>query len=78
MTKREMARIERRIDGARRRVQKEISGFASRPHHGNGPNYAAGLASEGYNGGYRDALSDVMAVLRGTPVSRYHSLWWDE
>ena len=41
-----------------------------------GPNFAAGLASEGYVGGYRDALSDVILAMNGiTPNTRG---WWEK
>ena len=43
----------------------EISDFASR----GGP-YAARLAGEGYNGGYRDALEDVWLALKGVLPNR--------
>ena len=34
--------------------------------------YAAGLASEGYDGGYRDAMSDALLILAGVePQSRF-------
>lgn len=33
--------------------------------------YSAGLASEGYNGGYRQALDDILLVINGvTPTTR--------
>ena len=34
-------------------------------HSKGGGLYAGGLASEGYNGGYLDALRDVQLLLRG-------------
>jgi hypothetical protein len=48
----------KRIEAARSRVNSEISGNAKGGH------FAAGLSSEGYAGGYRDALNDVEALLR--------------
>lgn len=52
-----------RLSGARRAVAKEIEGNGA-----SGNKYARGLASEGYAGGYRDALNDCDAVLRhGNP-----------
>ena len=33
--------------------------------------YSRGLASEGYAGGYRDALSDVLLALNGVEPDRY-------
>ena len=50
------------------RVNKEISAFARQSRH------AGGLASEGYKGGYRDALNDVLLFLQGVrPGTRG---WW--
>jgi len=53
------------IAETRKKVQAEISEFATQ--HGSGPEglYARGLASEGYNGGYRDALDDVILLMNG-------------
>ena len=56
---------------ARRRAQEDISAHASR-----GGIYAAGLASEGYAGGYRDALDDAILVLDG--VIPHRRSWWEE
>ncbi len=50
----------RRIRLASERVSREIGGIASRESR-----LAGALASEGYAGGYRDALSDVLLVLNG-------------
>ena len=62
----------KRIAIARKNVQKEISGNAS-----SGRFYAAGLASEGYAGGYLEALDDVDAALRhGHPRDIRH--YWKE
>lgn len=61
-----MARgILRRLRAAKEKVNTEISGHAKR-----GGLYARGLASEGYAGGYRDALEDVDLMLRGIEPSR--------
>ena len=38
--------------------------------------YSRGLAREGYLGGYLQALSDVLAVLRKTPVSHKTGRYW--
>ena len=59
--------IKRQMKIAYRNVSKEIS------HGERGGFYAAGLASEGYAGGYRQALSDVRLALDGVPPtdSRY-------
>lgn len=51
------------------RVGHETRQLASRPGI-----YAGGLASEGYAGGYAQALRDVLLLLSGiTPNSRYWS-----
>jgi len=55
MRKRE---LEKRIRMASKCVYGDIAGFASR-----GGKFAGGLAAEGYNGGYRDALQDVLLVM---------------
>ena len=49
-----------RIEAARGRVTEEIHGNAA-----SGGMYARGLAAEGYAGGYRDALDDVLLLLDG-------------
>ena len=66
MNKREMAK---RIGQARKLVQKEISGQAS---HGK---LAGALASEGYAGGYRDALDDVLLLLSAGVNPRRRNYW---
>ncbi len=53
--------LEKRINAALSSVIKEISGNAVGSH------YARGLASEGYAGGYRDALNDVLLLLSDVP-----------
>lgn len=40
-----------------------------------GNKYSGGLASEGYQGGYRDALNDVLLFLGGT---RPHGEFWKD
>ncbi|HJR83470.1 MAG TPA: hypothetical protein VJ775_06040 [Sphingomicrobium sp.] len=62
-----MARsILRALRAAYKAVEAEIS--ANRQ---GGDKYASGLASEGYAGGYRDALADVEAMLtHGHPNDR--------
>jgi hypothetical protein len=54
-----LRQIRRRISTAHAAVVREIYDNAS---HGK---YGAGLASEGYAGGYRDALDDVTMLLNG-------------
>ena len=39
--------------------------------------YSCGLASEGYEGGYSDALSDVLLALNGVPPCRRPGYWAD-
>ena len=46
-------------------VNRRIAAFASQ-----GGLYARGLSGEGYNGGYRDALSDVLLVINGCVPNR--------
>ena len=38
--------------------------------------FARGMSSEGYNGGYRDALRDVLLILEGHNPSDRHRSWW--
>lgn len=72
--------IMRQLKLAMAHVVTDISAMAGRPHDGPGPNYASGLASEGYSGGYQQALMDVDAALRGIPPSnsRYWPRIWTE
>lgn len=62
--------IRRQVNKAHAQVSREIAAFAAR-----GDKYSRGLASEGYNGGYRDALSDVLLALNGVRPNR--NGWWD-
>lgn len=57
--------IEQALDAASR----EVEGLAA-----SGGKYARGLAGEGYTGGYRDALRDVLLVLDGVVPNRNN--WW--
>lgn len=52
------------IRAAQKRALREVAGHASR-----GGKYAHGLSSEGYAGGYADALADVLLALRGVKPS---------
>lgn len=62
----------KRIDAARQQVLAEISRNASQ-----GGKFAAGLANEGFAGGYLAALDDVEAALRhGYPNDR-RGYWRD-
>lgn len=38
--------------------------------------YSKGLSGEGYDGGYRDALQDVLLALNGVLPNR--NGWWEE
>lgn len=68
----EMAKgIRRQVNRAHEQVSQQIAAYAAR-----GDKYSRGLASEGYNGGYRDALSDVLLALNGVRPNR--NGWWDE
>jgi len=53
-----------------RKVQKAISNVNKEIEGNSVGKYGAGLASEGYAGGYRDALNDVLLALRGVNPNR--------
>jgi hypothetical protein len=61
--------IKRKLSKVSMRLMKEISDMS------NGGKYAAGLASEGYLGGYWAAISDVMLALEGVQPNRR---FWDD
>ena len=63
--------IKRKLDKVRERVSREITAFSRR-----GGRYAGAMAAEGYNGGYRDALDDVVLALNGATPQRRG--WWNE
>jgi hypothetical protein len=63
--------IQRKIDRALRRIKTEMS-------CNDGGKYARGLASEGFAGGYQQALYDVEALLRGVPPGDQRGYWTDE
>lgn len=67
ITKKEIAKIHKVIG----RVSAVISGDAQ------GGMYARGLAAEGYNGGYRDALNDVLLFMNSGCLPNRNG-WWDE
>ena len=54
-----MTKVKTNINYAMDIVNREISSLAK------GGKFAAGLSTEGYHGGYRDALNDVLLVLNG-------------
>lgn len=62
--------IKRKLKHVSKMADKAISGHAKR-----GGLYAGALASEGYNGGYRDAIQDVLLALNGAPPCRKPE-WW--
>lgn len=54
-----------KIKRARDAANHLIAGFSARG------GIAGALSAEGYNGGYRDALNDVLLLLGGTAPHRY-------
>ena len=63
-----IAREQQREADAARKLYEERGG--------GGPNYAAGLSSEGFVGGYRSALNDCLLAMNGcTPNTRG---WWEK
>lgn len=63
--------IKRRVIAAIKNVNEEISVNSRDKLKAPGaPNYAAGLASEGYVGGYVDALRDILLLLDGCEPQR--------
>jgi len=70
MTKKQVAKL---IDAAMENVRREISDNAA-----HGGRFAAGLAGEGYAGGYLAALSDVQLLLNGAPPCVRPNYWRSE
>ena len=64
--------IIRKVEKARMEVEREISATAS---EGWGK-ISGALAGEGYNGGYRDALNDILLALNGVTPRR--NGWWND
>jgi|WetSurMetagenome_2_1015567.scaffolds.fasta_scaffold38137_6 hypothetical protein len=60
--------IDVQIAAAKQKVAEEITGNAE-------GFFGRGLASEGYAGGYRDALDDVILLLNGVVPSRRN--YWE-
>lgn len=55
------------------KVSEDISGDSRRSEG----IYSTGLASEGYNGGYRQCLNDVILALNGVePNTTNARRWW--
>jgi hypothetical protein len=61
--------IKQRMKLALEKVNKDVAEFSEQ-------NRTAGLVSEGYDGGYRDALSDAILLLNGVVPRRNN--WWLE
>ena len=68
-----MPELLKRIRVAREAAQREIAGNAS-----SGGTYARGLATEGWAGGYLQALDDVDAVARHGCPEDPRNYWRDE
>lgn len=62
--------IKRKLEAARANVSQEISG----DYAAAGGSRFAVVVSEGFNGGYRAALDDVMLALNGVTPQR--NGWW--
>ena len=60
-----VAEARKRITNARAMAARKISDFSK-----GGSFYARGLASEGYDGGFRDALDDVLLLLNNVEPQR--------
>jgi len=70
MTKKQMQyRIKLAQQNVRIAIRNYIDGSISKF-------YASGLASEGYNGGYSDALSDMQLLLNNVIPQRNE--WWKD
>lgn len=65
--------IKRKIAIARENVEREIRGTIS-DSSPMSSKYSRGVSSEGYFGGYRAALDDVLLVLNGNTPNR--NSWW--
>ena len=60
--------IKQKLKKARGKTERRIYAFAKKGF------YEAGMASEGYAGGYRDALDDVLLALNG--ADNCNSRFW--
>lgn len=60
-----------RIEQARKRVSEGIAADTDRSSR-----FSIGLAGEGYAGGYRDALDDVLLVMVGVKPYNRDMRWW--
>ena len=72
-----MMKVKTNIKKAILNVEKQISGLAQFEAGGI---YSGPMSGEGYTGGYRDALQDVLLVLNGVQPRRrdYWDDWIDE
>lgn len=68
--------IKRMVRIARANVQEEISGYIASSGEGRSNFFARGLSGEGFNGGYRAALDDVIIALNGGVPNR--NGWWSK
>lgn len=73
-----MARgIKRKIKRAIKQVQADITSYAE--NSGGDTFYTRGLSSEGWKGGYLQALYDIDVLLNGTMPSDRRSLeYWED
>ena len=63
--------------GVKRKVQKALEAVEEEMADSSHDSfYGRGLASEGYNGGYRDCLHDIQLALEGITPSRRG--WWKD
>ena len=64
--------IKRRLVRVYRRVDQTIAISTQKDSR-----FSRGLSSEGYNGGYRDAIADVLLALNGVaPSADRGDGWW--
>ena len=70
--------IKRKLDIARKNVTEQIRRDAGYDDDISNRSsfFARGLAGEGFNGGYRAALEDVMLALNGVTPNR--NGWWEK
>ena len=64
--------IKRKIKLATKNLDELIGAFAAEGF------FAGGIASEGYNGGYRDALQDILLLLNGISPCIRPEFWHKE
>lgn len=68
-----MKGIKRKLRRATERIDKYIYDKTDRTSL-----HARGLAREGYDGGYSDALTDVLSMLNGVNPCRHPEYWENE